>query len=76
MKIFVTTTKIIALSNPYLVFLQHAEPDRKRLLCLHEADRMARPIWPLMTCETDAAAKRPVLALLKLPFPFRVRCFT
>ena len=41
MKIFVTKTKIMALSNPYLVLLQHADPERKRVLCLHEADRRA-----------------------------------
>ena len=29
-KIFVTKTKIMALSNPYLVLLQHADPDRKK----------------------------------------------
>ena len=28
--IFVTKTKIMALSNPYLVLLQHADPDRKK----------------------------------------------
>ena len=43
-KIFVTKTKIIALSNPYLVFLQQADPNRKSLLCLHEADRKARSV--------------------------------
>ena len=41
MKISVTKTKIMALSNPNSVFLQQADHNRKSLLCLHQADRKA-----------------------------------
>ena len=38
------------------IFLQQADPDKKSLLCLHNADRKAWPIRPLMYCGTDAAS--------------------
>ena len=37
------------------IFLQQANPDKKSLLCLHKADRKARPILPLIICAMDAA---------------------
>ena len=55
MKIFVPKKQDIGYEQPW-IFLQQADPDKKSLLCLHKADRKARPIQPLMTCVTHAAS--------------------
>ena len=61
MKIFVPKKQDNGYEEPW-IFLQQADPDKKSLLCLHKADRKARPNRPLMISWTDAASWRFFLA--------------